>query len=92
MVTWNGSGIGPDQGLNFGIPQSRGRTYGISIKTSGGIDSATQNNANKKLDSAWEFVDRCKVQGVEPLHSLLQRTRKGNSSADVSEERGLDMV
>ena len=84
------TGLG--QGLDFGLPHSRGRTYGISIRTNGELDSASQAALIKKLDSAWEFVDRCKLKWIEPLHALWTRTRCNDSSPPLAEEKAFPSV
>lgn len=81
VVLWAFSG-----GQDFSIPQSRGRTYGISIKTNGGLDTVSQAALTKKLESAWEFVGRCKLKWTEPLFMLWERTRSHDCRDEVPEE------
>lgn len=81
VVLWAFSG-----GQDFSIPQSRGRTYGISIKTNGGLDTASQAALTKKLEAAWEFVGRCKLKWTEPLFMLWERTRSHDCRDEVPEE------
>lgn len=75
----------PSQGLQFAVPQSRPRTYGISIKTNGGLDSASQAAFASKLDHAWDLVSRCQVNWIEPLLSVYTASGRDGVAEDVSE-------
>ena len=59
--------------LDYGLPQSRCRSYGISIKLTEGLGPGGRARRSALLTSTWELVHQLQLNYHEPLDSLWKK-------------------
>ena len=69
---------------DFGIPQSRSRTYGVFVMRSAGFGAHGQEIHMKQVQRVWDFVASCKVDKPDVLAKFLSDAKFALRAGEMS--------